>query len=494
MKLAELKKRISIPILIVLLWLAVCLFFVFFISYADNARKLEPNGIMLYTIEDIQRYYIAKCAPVNPSFFLMPWTKPMWAIIGSAFIAFMGALGISGITSLRILIPFFSAGTLYATYKLMKKIELSDNFSALVLVLIASNPIYFYLSISAYNETMLTFFIIFAIYFFYAGKYRLSSLFVSLAPLVRFEGGILAIIWFLYFAYKKKFTNLVILIIPTLIYAAANYVFFGSFSQMISYYERIVWYQIHYWGLDVTDIEYLQSIFGPLLVCYGGYVFIFLTALGIFGRRGNKKLYMILLVLLSFFLYHILNFFVFYKTLQTRWFLPVFLLSCIFAASGLVTIAGKVKKYNFGRMLAAALFITVLFSSLGVISGGLPEGPTFSPHERHLFPVETIKWLDRYIDEKKPNNVYVSFEIVGLYLADDNCSLAKKNLLSGPAPYAIRYNKSFYTDNRWNVIEDKPPSDGILIMQIMEGNLTGYIPWAEVIKEFPEDNIRVYRI
>ena len=215
------KQAFNFPILIIISAVPIFGLAIWFI--ADPVRATRLDRYILYHVDELLRYGYIKMSFYNPWVFLNPYAKLGYVAVNSLFLHTL----FLGISSLRIVSSLFSLGVLFLIYKITHKIKLSDTSSSLALLLTLTFSVYFLASISALVEIMFCFFLIYAVYLLYCKRYFLSTLMVSLLPLIRQEGVVFILIWLLLLPRKLKIKYGLFLLLPFLIWSLLNKVLLG---------------------------------------------------------------------------------------------------------------------------------------------------------------------------------------------------------------------------------------------------------------------------
>lgn len=351
------KYRISLPSLIVIFILLVFLFFSWFVSSPIRAARIDRY--ILYYIDESVRYFHAKASLQSPLVFLNPYAKSLTMIFSNLFLHILPF----GMISLRIMNALFSAGTLFLLSRLMKKLGFSETLTILAILITATFPPYFLSSFSVLSEPMFSFFLILAIFLYYSNKHLLSSLVVSLTPLIRQEGVIFLCIWlFLLFELKKE-KYIFFLFIPTLLWIITNKIFLNHpFSYIFLFLPRIMQGDLPYDSLlNVKDLR-LAYFLGYLPI-----LFLFLSGLKI--RIRDKKYFLLLICITAeIILIAVLNIFIFltrkHLVYELRFLIPIIPLVNIYILSALGAIADKYIKKNeiSGGFFISAIFIIIFLN------------------------------------------------------------------------------------------------------------------------------------
>lgn len=113
----------------------------------------------------------------------------------------------------KIVVLLASAGCLFLTYKLTKKLfpELSEDYCLLPIAYLLISPIFLYWSIRVVAEPIFAFFVLLAFYLFYKkGNPLVLGLAVGVAAMTRYEGFLLAAAIGLGLLLKKRFVPLIL--------------------------------------------------------------------------------------------------------------------------------------------------------------------------------------------------------------------------------------------------------------------------------------------
>lgn len=396
-------KRLNLSFLLILgAILFIFLLFSWFVSNPIRAAKVDR--FILYGIDDIFRFCLVQLAPQNFSIFLNPYLKPLYTIIATIFFRLIPL----GMMSLRIMNSFFSVGTLFILYKLLKKLEFDDFFSIFAVLITASIPLYFLLSISTLSEIIFCFFLILAIYLTYSEKYLLSVITVSLLPIIRQEGLLYLLIWVGLLFVRRKFRYIPLLFIPALTWAFLNYLIL-DFPLSFTF------------GYVTSIVEPPHDLFppGPIKFMLNlGYFSLILFLIGLMRRLFDKKYYLLLACFLIPFSFQVLSSIIIYSYIDNKFpgypprlMVPSAPLIAIFIVNGITLITRKFteKKYIFKCFLTMVI-LTLLLSSIYQIRQlqCLPDSMNaiFSPNQERVLK-EAITWFNSYAKKKNIKNLYV---------------------------------------------------------------------------------------
>jgi len=296
-------KTIPLPPLVILIISGIFFYFSWFVSDAVRAAKLDT--FILYNTDEIFRFYFVRLSLQSASVFVNSYVRPLYMVVASIFYNLLPL----GMLSLRVMNVFFSCGTLYMVWRLARKIGLEDKASTLIILIIATNPIYFLHSISIHAANLFCFLLITSLYFFYCRKYLLSVLLSSLLPLVRPEGylSLFLMVIFLWREKKQDIRYFLLLFLPLIVWLGMNRLmlgggflgrfFYQSLMQSSNVYGQnpLKVFSLRSPGLVITPLEFLLS---------SGYPIFVLFLIGLAVKLFDKKYLVLLSCFVAYFIFY----------------------------------------------------------------------------------------------------------------------------------------------------------------------------------------------
>lgn len=378
---------------------AVLLGFVWFISDAGRAGFIDR--FFLYYVDDVFRYCHVKALTFNPVIALNYYCKTGYALIAWFFYNVLPC----GMSSLRIMNALFSGGVLFFTYELTRRLSFSKFASSVTIILLATFPVYFLLSLSTLSEVMYSFFIILALYLLYRQKYTASLFLVALLPLIRQEGLLYVFIW-IYLLYKKvRIRHLIFLFVPTVFWILLNNRLLGHGIDKFIFY------------LPVKDPENSMASFEGLgslariLICHP---VVILSVAGLSITLGDKRYRALRICFIAhiFFLalFQIIHFWdsggMFCR--EIRVLMPSIPIAALYAGK---TIDWLSQKYDFRGKLSLAGIAGILIIIMGFQIYGLQrDNMVISdsvPMEQEALVKDAAGWLNRYMRKEDIKKVCV---------------------------------------------------------------------------------------
>jgi len=481
--------RIKIPAYLLSGLLAVLLLFFaldWFVSVPLRSAKIDRY--ILFSMAETSRFYYAKTAMYNPFVFLNPNAKPIYALISAIFLIFLPL----GIISLKILNSLLSVGTIVALYKLSKKIGLSDFTATLAAMLTLTFPLFFLLSIAALSELLFCFFLVTAFYFLYSKRYLASALLISLAPLIRQEGGIyLAIIGFFLLKLKKG-RYLLILLIPAITWVLLNSIllkhsFIYSFLVSVDLPGPTA-------KSDVLSWAEWQS-FLPLVFLHPLFL---LFPLGLAINLFRKDYLPITASLITHSLFLIIAAFAQFLFIQKisydfRYFLPLIPFMALVSAA----LFEKNNLSNKARSLVLAAALVILSGILIEKVRSLQANPRVITNALSQKQEESIKdvslWLNGFLATNNLRSIFYSGDLT----TDKIIRQIKFYLSPGIMMYPVRDFTEVYDPVTFKKLEDKFQDNSrpglILVLDPLREKPLTEGPKTELIKHFPAIPIYFYR-
>lgn len=383
-----------------------CLLVFVNIYVSDITSAVKLDSYLIYNVDDIFHFCYAKSALINPFAILNPYAKPLpTAIQALALKVFSPSFAV-----LRALNSFSAVLILFMLYLLCRHLKLKNIFIAIPVILTLTSPFYFLGAISAIVEPVFCLLLIISVLLFYKGKYLFGSLAVSLLPVTHQLGVIYAAIAVLYFLIRRKYGYCLLILLPSLLWIAANSLILGH-----SFYYTFLY------PLDISP--YSRPPENSLLPVnrINPFFFMFFLPAVLFFLHGtadslHRKEYRIInlsaLPVLLFITVYNIYLIATEKRIwwEFRYFIPVIPFVSLNIANGIKSAAGKISYKQCGMyftMSASAALIA--FSALQFF---------YLQHEEkvvseRLSPAQEKKttsscdWLNGYMREKGIRNVYL---------------------------------------------------------------------------------------
>jgi hypothetical protein len=234
-------------------------------------------------------YKIARWSWKHPILFFDSWGKPVYTTLASPF----AQLGMNYVRLFNVL-----AGTLTAwlSWKLMKKLRLSNNW--LVILFVLFTPIYFSLMFAALTEVVFSLVLVLSVYLFFDKKYLLSAIVLSFLPLARTEGIVLLPLFLIAFGIKKQWKPMPFFAFGFLLVSLLGWPFYHHFWWLITTMPYTGARDIYGHGELLHFVRYTKSILGYCIAILG------LTGMGLLlfewiqkdRFKPTQRFYLLLLV------------------------------------------------------------------------------------------------------------------------------------------------------------------------------------------------------
>jgi hypothetical protein len=487
-----------LPVLFIISYFIILVILSFYVSDINNAMSVD--SYRLYSIDDADRYYYVHCLWKTPIVIFNPEVLPFHSLTVAAIAPLLNAAGVTGITAHRLVAAFFSMVSLAALYGIMRKLEFSDGWVMAGLLLVASNPLYLVLSILTLPEIILLAFVLFGVYSYYREKYFLSIIFISLAPLIRYQAYPLLGVWGLLYLYKffkehqpRYLLYIAVASLPTLASMVAQYLIFQNPIYWYTYLseEMVLWTEFA--GLSgSTSMENFMFFAPPIMYEYG-YLFIALGIAGFFYTLRDKK-YLLVNLSILLLLYELWYLVFFGRYMNDRRLLQAFTLASI-PVTVLLTKIGSLKFKKVGMALAISLVSVMVFTNLYNLHVGV-RAPGTCCDDGTYMPRDTMKWIESNYSKEKYGTMYINMARVDrLFVLDDNCVLAGSN--------ARLYTEGYRADRCMSVSwmigdvkhETEFPQKGIFITP--STNIPKCNPenvTLEAIQEIENDSVKIIKI
>lgn len=461
------------------------LYLVWFVSEPIRAARIDRYA--LYSIDDIFRFCYIKASLRDIDNFLNPYTLPIYSIIANIFFRLLPF----GMSSLRLTNVIFSIGIFILFTKFLKDFKFESKYCLLALFMLVTFPLYILLSVTTHSEIMFCFFLLFSVYLFYSEKYFLSTIFISLLPLIRHEGILYIEIWIFVLLIKFIPKYIPILLMPSFSWGFINRVFLKR-----SILEAFCYNIVHRPSPPSDTVIFLTQI---KFIDFIGYLpFFILFLIGFFLNLFNKKLRAISIFTTIHLSYIIFVYTVVFLTTHTFFheYRPLVSISpfiCLFALYPikkfiLAITKGNPKKEN----LLIAAFIIIFFLSFIWQLNRFKNDPkviedTLTPAQEKNLKI-ACNWLNSHLEKEIIKNVYIEgttaptkiIRRVWMYLPENinyYCSYTKKRILD---------------IIKWRTFPNHEVKG--IIVTIDRNNLEGLIkPQHTLVKIFPDVPLYFYK-
>ncbi|MFT5724608.1 MAG: Gpi18-like mannosyltransferase [Bacteroidia bacterium] len=213
--------------------------------------------------DSILHYLQSKQSFEYQSYFLSVWAKPVFVLLSSPFAQF-GFIGMKLFNTLCVLF------TIYFSYKITLK--RFPTYSIMMWVIGLFSVHLFLIQSSGLTEPLLALFLAAALYFYLADRQSLAAIIMSFTPMIRSEGWILLMVFFVWMAYEKQCKNMLLLSVGALIYSGLGYLYHHDFGWLF--------HQNPYVGVEekygsgelfhfVKQLPYLLGWPVAILLCFG---------------------------------------------------------------------------------------------------------------------------------------------------------------------------------------------------------------------------------
>ncbi|MFS8130973.1 MAG: hypothetical protein ACMG57_03265 [Candidatus Dojkabacteria bacterium] len=168
--------------------------------------------------------------PHNLSIGIGVWSKPGYIYIYGMLITIFN---ITSLLNAQIITIVIGLITSWLILKILAELKCSFKIQILGLILTNFSFLMFRGSLSIMTEPIFALFLTAGIYFLVKQKFGLSALMFGLLPLVRIEGLFFVALLIVYVIYKKKFSKIVFLITPTIIWNFLGFLMTSKFFYIV---------------------------------------------------------------------------------------------------------------------------------------------------------------------------------------------------------------------------------------------------------------------
>ncbi|MBL7196784.1 MAG: hypothetical protein ISS47_01650 [Candidatus Omnitrophica bacterium] len=366
---------------------------------SDPIRAAKMDRFFLYSVDDVFRYCHIKASVFNGLVFFSPYVKIGYAIVSRIFYEILPL----GMTSLRIINALFSVGILILVRKLTQKLYAYELSSYATTLLIVTFPIFFLLSISTLSEVLFCFFLIWAAYLFYTGRYNMSLLLASLLPLFRQEGIIFLFIWGYYLRSLSQARKIILLFVPFtlwMLFILYQNIFNHALLWLIPNKPPINSVASLLQGITLVSI----FIFSPLII---------LCIVGLIINFYNKKFKFLKICFISYILFllifqfvHFLKFKSFCRELRIV--MPAIPIMAIFAGSVFDRFLRRISSYRRVSIIVFTIILIIImsFQIVQLQKDSFVVNDSVTAEQEKIIKDVSI-WLNNYMSKENIEKVYV---------------------------------------------------------------------------------------
>ncbi|MBU1044837.1 MAG: glycosyltransferase family 39 protein [Candidatus Omnitrophica bacterium] len=315
--------------------------------------------------------------------YLESWIIPAHGPIHLYLIAFVCKLFNDPIFAPRLISLFAGVGFIVVYYNFIKN-AFDQKIALLSSFMIAFFPLHIVHSVLSTAEASFLFLLCCGLFFMeqyltnQKDRYLIySAIFISMASMCRFEGGlfILFVSLFLIKQYKKIFMFIGIASILPLLWMFFNYQYSGSFLLFLSASDSIVHTEFEYLRSLGENITFFRKLFywpSQLLAYFGWPIFLIgLFGLMKIGYKKNKRILFLFLMIIIFFMFKTLKE---ELAMQPRYGLSLAILFIPFFSLAFVEILRKVNSKRRAVVLLI-LIIYVLLRGTYLTAVCIPKTP-----------------------------------------------------------------------------------------------------------------------
>lgn len=203
-------------------------------------------------------YQMSKYSWEHHDLLLNQWGKPIFTILFSP----IAQLGLKAVVLTNLALILFEA---YLVFEITKKLKIAHAWLAAFLFLWA--PVVFGNAISSLTEMICALFLLLFIHWALKGRYALGAVVLSFMPFARSEGFVIIGVVALYFLFTRKWKYLPLLVIGSVIFDVAGYLYTGFplwifdsnpyVNTDITVYGHGSLFHFFYWAVPVFGVAFL---------------------------------------------------------------------------------------------------------------------------------------------------------------------------------------------------------------------------------------------
>lgn len=420
------------------------------VGASDPSRGARWGGAVLYTVTETIRVWIPYCGLRHPALWFYLEVRPLYGLVAGVFSHALALLGAPPNLSLRWMNVLLSTGALAAVLRAGLAAGLSLPWAGFAALLVASNPLFFLLSVSGHTTTLATLLFALALALDRRGRFGAAGLCIGLASQVRPEVSLWAAAWVVESIRRREFRAALFTLLPAAAASAATLALFGWVPPRDLGY---LWLRVRggrisgAWPGGEMTAALLRSHV-RLALASVGYGTLGVALAG--ALRGGARpagdappavargipWYWTLpmgLLLPSLALPYLLDVFV---PARGRYLVPTLPLLALWSARFLHRLAAG---SPLRRSLAVALALSIVLEGVGRwASGGLPDqldaNAWLDPHLRP-YRREDGRWISDYVRDHPASGTWLTYDAYPVLLDDPDCALARGTFWYGPMLY-----------------------------------------------------------
>lgn len=461
---------------------------------ADVSRAERLDTTILYTGDDVQRGCWGLCAFETPRLFFTTNPRPLYTLVTGLVEFPLAHLGVPPRLSVRIVQWGFSTAALATVVALGEEVGLSLGATLLALLWIATNPLYFLVSLAGLQEILTAFLHLEFFLLYYRKRWLPSAAVLSLILLVRLESAPFLALLTGVFLWKRRWREALVVPVGIGAYYLSSYAVLGMFGD--DFYKILApAFSPAPWSFAEAVGSFVTSWSGS----YGTGTLLLTAAAALLSIRSPERrlLAALPLSMLSFLAYATMRSWPYWWNCG-RYVLAGFPAAVLLVAWTLDRMKGRAALLGGAALLAVA-------TNVGIARRGLP--PQCAAHLLHgRHPDwgrdlagfrDAMDWIDWYVKTRKPEVLFLSWDLYDITM-NCHCSWFRETrVLSGPdgrayPPWMTSPSFLDFTSMRAHLSE-VPSGEGIYVTDVDETWYRDHLAWNEVVARFP-NGIVVYRI
>ena len=250
----------------------IAFYFLCMAVIAFTAKGTSDEG------DSISHYLFAKTAWKYKEHFFNHWAKPVYVLMAFPFAQF----GLIGVKLMNVLL---NCASLWFTYKMA--VQLKIKLPWIPALLLASIPMYNFLSLGGLTEPMCACLLIAGLLLLVKEKWIAGIILLSFLPFVRSEGLLMLSVVFVYLIYQSKYQYLPLLATGHLFYSIAGYFYYNDLLWVFNKMTYATFSSAYGQGNWMHFINSLPEILGTaqVILFYVGMLYGFILVIRFFRKQ-----------------------------------------------------------------------------------------------------------------------------------------------------------------------------------------------------------------
>jgi hypothetical protein len=238
-------------------------------------------------------YLIARYATIHHELLLNHWGKPFYTLI----YCLPSSISYEFVRVFTSIIAGFTAYHLYRWGK-----ELNLKFPAAAVIFLLFSPIYIWMATSAMTEVLFSFWLVVGLRLLHNERWFWGAVWLSFLPFIRTEGFVLLPFIGCWFIYKKRWLQLPLFALGTLVYTVVGGLYLNDFAWLIT--KNPYPTDVHFYGSGswFHFIKTFKSTWGGVF-----FLGLMIGCVGLWFRKGDllkKGWFLVLVPMTVYFVFH----------------------------------------------------------------------------------------------------------------------------------------------------------------------------------------------